>query len=61
MQKIESGTVTVLGEPAGTSPQRRRVAYDTQAASVYGDLTVSQNLALLRTAHRRTAHRMSTA
>jgi ABC-2 type transport system ATP-binding protein len=44
VQKIESGTVTVLGETAGTSPQRRRVAYDTQAASVYGDLTVSQNL-----------------
>ncbi len=44
VQKVEGGTVTVLGEPAGTSPQRRRVAYDTQAASVYGDLTVSQNL-----------------
>ncbi len=44
VQKIESGTVSVLGEAAGTSPQRRRVAYDTQAASVYGDLTVSQNL-----------------
>jgi ABC-2 type transport system ATP-binding protein len=44
VQKIESGTVTVLGDPAGSSPQRRRVAYDTQAASVYGDLTVSQNL-----------------
>src|SRR4051812_40559336 len=44
VQKIESGTVTVLGDPAGTSAQRRRVAYDTQAASVYGDLTVSQNL-----------------
>jgi ABC-2 type transport system ATP-binding protein len=44
VQKIESGSVTVLGEPAGTGPQRRRVAYDTQAASVYGDLTVRQNL-----------------
>ena len=44
VQKIDGGTVTVLGEPAGTSPQRRRVAYDTQAASVYGDLTVRQNL-----------------
>ncbi|GAA1998842.1 ABC transporter ATP-binding protein [Microbacterium pumilum] len=44
VQKIDSGDVTVLDDPAGTSPQRRRVAYDTQAASVYGDLTVSQNL-----------------
>jgi ABC-2 type transport system ATP-binding protein len=44
VQKIEGGTVTVLGAPAGTSAQRRRVAYDTQAASVYGDLTIEQNL-----------------
>ena len=44
VQKVDGGTVTVLGDPAGTRPQRRRVAYDTQAASVYGDLTVRQNL-----------------
>jgi ABC-2 type transport system ATP-binding protein len=45
VQKVDAGTVTVLGDPAGTAPQRRRVAYDTQAASVYHDLTVQQNLA----------------
>ncbi|MET0859678.1 MAG: ABC transporter ATP-binding protein [Microbacterium sp.] len=44
VQKVANGTVTVLGEPAGSTPLRRRVAYDTQAASVYGDLTVRQNL-----------------
>ena len=44
VQKIAGGTVTVLGEPAGSAELRRRVAYDTQAASVYGDLTVRQNL-----------------
>ena len=44
VQKITAGTVTVLGEPAGSAGLRRRVAYDTQAASVYGDLTVRQNL-----------------
>lgn len=44
VQKIEGGTVSVLGEPAGSAPLRRRVAYDTQAASVYADLTVHQNL-----------------
>ncbi|WP_223172386.1 ABC transporter ATP-binding protein [Microbacterium sp. NIBRBAC000506063] len=44
VQKIRSGTVTVLGEPAGSPALRRRVAYDTQAASVYADLTVRQNL-----------------
>ncbi len=44
VQKTGSGTVTVLGEPAGSPALRRRVAYDTQAASVYADLTVRQNL-----------------
>lgn len=44
VQKVAGGTVTVLGAPAGTAGQRRRVAYDTQAASVYGDLTIEQNL-----------------
>lgn len=44
VQKISSGTVTVLGEPAGSPGLRRRVGYDTQAASVYDDLTVEQNL-----------------
>ena len=44
VQKLAGGTVTVLGAPAGSPPLRRRVAYDTQAASVYDDLTVSQNL-----------------
>ena len=44
VQKIAGGTVTVLDDPAGTTAQRRRVAYDTQAASVYGDLTIRQNL-----------------
>lgn len=44
VQKITSGTLTVLGEPAGTPSLRRRVAYVTQTPSVYGDLTVRENL-----------------
>lgn len=44
VQKVAGGTVTVLGEPAGSRPLRHRVSYDTQAASVYGDLTIRQNL-----------------
>lgn len=44
VQKVAGGTVTVLGAPAGTKIQRRRVAYDTQSASVYGDITIRQNL-----------------
>ncbi len=39
-----TGEVRVLGEPAGSPALRRRVAYATQAASVYDDLTVMQNL-----------------
>ena len=38
------GEVRVLGEQAGSRPLRTRVAYATQAASVYDDLTVMQNL-----------------
>lgn len=39
-----TGQLRVLGEPAGARSLRRRVAYATQAASVYDDLTVRQNL-----------------
>lgn len=45
VQVMRSGSVTVLGEPAGSAVNRRRVAYMTQASSVYPDLTVEQNLA----------------
>ncbi|HEU5372599.1 MAG TPA: ABC transporter ATP-binding protein, partial [Gaiellaceae bacterium] len=44
VQIIESGSVSVLGEGAGTPSLRHRVAYVTQAPSVYADLTVEENL-----------------
>jgi ABC-2 type transport system ATP-binding protein len=44
VQKIVSGSVDVLGEPAGASALRSRIGYMTQAPSVYGDLTVGENL-----------------
>ncbi len=44
VQIVQSGRVTVLGQPAGTPALRRRVAYVTQAPSVYADLTVEENL-----------------
>jgi ABC-2 type transport system ATP-binding protein len=44
VQKVQAGEVQVLGEPAGSTGLRRRVAYLTQAPSVYGDLTVRENL-----------------
>jgi ABC-2 type transport system ATP-binding protein len=44
VQIVDSGAVTVLGEPAGSASLRSRVGYVTQAPSVYGDLTVRENL-----------------
>jgi ABC-2 type transport system ATP-binding protein len=44
VQIVESGRVIVLGQPAGAPALRRRVAYVTQAPSVYADLTVEENL-----------------
>jgi len=43
VQKIRSGTVTVLGRPAGAPSLRREVGYVTQAPSVYADLTIREN------------------
>ncbi|MFE1915632.1 ABC transporter ATP-binding protein [Streptomyces anandii] len=39
-----SGTLDVLGRPAGHPTLRTRVGYVTQSPSVYDDLTVRQNL-----------------
>ncbi|MEO8107502.1 MAG: ABC transporter ATP-binding protein [Actinomycetes bacterium] len=44
VQQVAGGSVEVLGLPAGTAELRRRVAYVTQEASVYGDLSVTQNV-----------------
>ena len=44
VQQVAGGTVEVLGASAGSSALRARVGYMTQAPSVYGDLTVSENL-----------------
>ncbi len=44
VQIVAGGSVRVLGEEAGSAPLRSRVAYITQAPSVYGDLTVRENL-----------------
>jgi ABC-2 type transport system ATP-binding protein len=44
VQRVAGGSVRVLGSPAGAKPLRARVGYMTQAPSVYGDLTVRENL-----------------
>ena len=43
-QIVKSGTVTVLGRPAGSAPLRRTIGYVTQSPSVYGDLSVRENV-----------------
>jgi ABC-2 type transport system ATP-binding protein len=43
VQRTRSGTVTVLGRPAGAADLRPRVGYLTQAPSVYVDLTIREN------------------
>ncbi len=43
VQLVASGRVTVLGEPAGSPPLRRKIGYLTQSPSVYDDLTVREN------------------
>jgi len=47
VQQVVSGRVGVLGKPAGSAALRAQVGYVTQAPSVYGDLTVRENLAYL--------------
>ena len=44
VQRLSFGRVTVLGQPAGSASLRPRVGYVTQAPSVYGDLSVRDNL-----------------
>jgi ABC-2 type transport system ATP-binding protein len=44
VQIVESGSVRVLGDPAGAPKLRSRVGYVTQSPSVYGDLSVRENL-----------------
>jgi ABC-2 type transport system ATP-binding protein len=44
VQVVEGGSVEVLGLPAGDPGLRPRVAYVTQAPSVYADLTVAENV-----------------
>jgi ABC-2 type transport system ATP-binding protein len=44
VQQLTSGTVEIDGREAGSAVLRSRIGYVTQAASVYDDLTVRENL-----------------
>src|SRR3954466_8585569 len=43
VQIVKSGTVTVLGQPAGSTALRHTVGYVTQSPSIYADLSVREN------------------
>lgn len=44
VQIVKSGTVTVLGKPAGDRNLRRKIGYSTQNPAIYVDLTVREAL-----------------
>lgn len=44
VQRIQGGSLDVFGLSAGSALLRRRVGYTTQTPSVYGDLSVCENL-----------------
>ncbi|GGL89736.1 ABC transporter ATP-binding protein [Nakamurella endophytica] len=44
VQRWSAGSVRVLGLPAGSPALRSRIGYLTQAAAVYADLTVAENV-----------------
>jgi ABC-2 type transport system ATP-binding protein len=52
VQALRSGSVTVLGQPAGAARLRHRVGYVTQSPSVYPDLTVHENVSYFASIYR---------
>ncbi|MDU5965008.1 MAG: ABC transporter ATP-binding protein [Actinomyces sp.] len=50
-QKITSGDVQVLGQPAGTPQLRKQVAYTSQGLSIYGDISVIDNVRYFASIH----------
>lgn len=52
VQRLRGGTVTVLGQRAGSAPLRHRIGYMTQAPSIYADLTVAENVRYFASLYR---------
>jgi ABC-2 type transport system ATP-binding protein len=44
VQIVKSGTITVLGKPAGHRSLRKKIGYSTQNPAIYADLTVREAL-----------------
>jgi ABC-2 type transport system ATP-binding protein len=58
VQIVAGGRVTVLGRDAGDASLRREIGYVTQAAAVYLDLTVTENLRYFAAVTSAPAHRI---
>ncbi|WP_115788116.1 ABC transporter ATP-binding protein [Arthrobacter silvisoli] len=54
-QRLSAGSVTVLGQPAGTAALRHDVGYVAQSPSVYPDLSVEANVRYFGAMHGATA------
>lgn len=48
-QKLASGSISIVGLPAGSAELRKQMSYMTQEPSVYQDLTVHENLTYFAT------------
>ncbi len=48
LQRLTKGAIRVFGTPAGHKSLRTRVSYSTQDASIYRDLTCSENIEYFR-------------
>ncbi len=44
LQRLTGGSIRVFGSPAGDKSLRTRISYSTQDASIYRDLTCSENV-----------------
>jgi len=51
VQIVAAGTISVLGQPAGSPGLRARLGYRAQAPAVYADLTVLENLRYFASVH----------
>jgi ABC-2 type transport system ATP-binding protein len=51
LQRITTGSISVLGVDAGDKLLREGISYSTQSASIYGDLTVDENLRFFASLH----------
>ncbi len=61
LQRITSGSVTVLDRPAGQPRLRAEVGYMTQVPSVYGDLSAADNVRYHAALHRSGAAAVTSA